>query len=64
MLFRSTLSSEIDTKNSREILQANRALMEKMAKRLNDIYFMESQILEYDVSIPLATFEVNTTEEE
>lgn len=37
----------LDSKNTREILQGNRAMAEKIVKRLNDILFMEAQITEY-----------------
>lgn len=37
----------LENKNTRELIQANRALSEKMVKRWNDILFMESQIAEY-----------------
>lgn len=37
----------LDSKNTREILQGNRAMAEKIVKRWNDILFMESQMAEY-----------------
>ena len=37
----------LDSKNTREIIQGNRAMAEKIVKRWNDILFMESQIAEY-----------------
>lgn len=37
----------LDSENTREILQGNRAMAEKIVKRWNDILFMEAQIAEY-----------------
>lgn len=37
----------LDSKNTREIIQGNRAMAEKIVKRWNDILFMEAQIAEY-----------------
>ena len=37
----------LESENTREIIQGNRAMAEKIVKRLNDIVFMESQINEY-----------------
>ncbi len=37
----------LDSKNTREILQGNRAMAEKIVKRWSDILFMEAQIAEY-----------------
>lgn len=37
----------LDSENTREIIQGNRAMAEKIVKRWNDILFMESQIAEY-----------------
>lgn len=37
----------LESENTREIIQANRAMEEKIVKRWNDILFMEAQIAEY-----------------
>ena len=37
----------LDSKNTREIIQGNRAMADKIVRRWNDILFMESQIAEY-----------------
>ena len=37
----------LDSENTREILQSNRAMSEQILKRFNDILFMEAQIAEY-----------------
>lgn len=41
---------EVDAENAREILSATRALTESIAKRYNDILFMEAQILEFNTA--------------
>ena len=39
---------EVNSESAREILAATRALTESMARRYNDILFMEAQILEFN----------------
>lgn len=43
-------ATTLESKNTREILQSNRALSEKIAKRWNEILFMESQQAEYNAT--------------
>lgn len=40
----------LDSENTREILQGNRAMAEKIVKRWNDILFMEAQNAEYEAT--------------
>ncbi len=40
----------LDSKDTREILQSNRAMSEQILKRWNDILFMEAQIVEYEAT--------------
>lgn len=41
----------LENKDTRELIQANRALSEKIAKRWNDILLMETQIAEYKATL-------------
>ena len=52
----------LDSENTREILQANRAMSEKIAKRWNDILLMESQIAGYKATQILTS--INKEEQE
>lgn len=48
--------ASLENKNTRELIQANRALSEKITKRWNDILFMEAQIAEYRATQVLTGF--------
>ena len=52
----------LDSKNTREILEGNRAMAEKIVKRWNDILFMESQIAEYESTQILTSITLNSEE--
>ena len=54
----------LEGKNTRELLQTNRALSEKIAKRWNDILFMEAQIAEYKATQILTKYSLNPEEAE
>lgn len=56
--------TNLEGKNTRELLQTNRALSEKIAKRWNDIMFMEAQIAEYRATQILTKFSLNSEEAE
>lgn len=47
-------ATELTQENTREILQANRAVEDKILKRWNEILFMEAQIAEYKSTKKLA----------
>lgn len=53
-------ATTLESKNTREIIQANRALSEKIAKRWNEILFMESQINEYNATQVLTEFQLSS----
>lgn len=52
----------LEGKNTRELIQTNRALSEKLAKRWNDILFMEAQISEYKASQILTKYSLSEEE--
>lgn len=52
----------LEGKNTRELIQTNRALSEKIAKRWNDILFMEAQISEYKASQILTKYSLSEEE--
>lgn len=47
--------TELKSENTREIIQSNRAISDKMLKRWNDMLFMVAQIDEFDSSKELTT---------
>ena len=51
-----------DSENTRELIQSSRAFSEKIAKRWNDILFMETQIAEYEATKVLTSFSLDAEE--
>lgn len=56
--------TNLEGKNTRELLQTNRALSEKIAKRWNEILFMEAQIAEYKATQILTRYSLSPEEAE
>ena len=50
---------EVNSESAREILAATRALTESMARRYNDILFMEAQILEFNSAGEVTNISLN-----
>lgn len=56
--------SPITQENARELINANRALVTKINKRYNDILFMEAQLLEFETTNEMTTYQKKANDEE